>query len=129
MSTTENTGGSKPRAALLVSTDLIFSTKITGTARAMGVEVEVVGSVADVAGRIQSAGPRCVLLDLGLASLSPERIHEIVQASAGAAVLAFGSHVDTARLQQARDAGCSEVMPRSRLATSLPQLLEQYLHV
>jgi len=126
MSAMENTDEAKPGTALLVSTDLIFSTKITGTARAMGLQVDVVGSVEAAANGIQATRPRCVLLDLGLASLSAERIHEVVEAAGGAAVLAFGSHVDTARLQQARDAGCTEVMPRSRLATSLPQLLEQY---
>ncbi|MBI3463856.1 MAG: hypothetical protein HY000_12490 [Planctomycetes bacterium] len=123
----ENTDEAKPGTALLVSTDVIFSTKITGTARAMGLQVDVVSSVEAAANGIQSARPRCVLLDLGLASLSAERIGEVVEAVGGAAVLAFGSHVDTARLQQARDSGCTEVMPRSRLATSLPQLLQQYL--
>ena len=125
----ENATGAKPNTALLVSADLIFCTKITGTARAMGLEVEVAGSVEGAASRIPAMRPRCVLLDLGLANLAPERIGELVQVAAGAPVLAFGSHVDTARLQQARDAGCTEVMPRSRLAADLPQLLDQYLKV
>lgn len=113
---------------LLVSSDLIFSTKITGTARALGLEIEVIGSGESAASRIPAALPRCVLLDLGLASLSTEHMRAIVGAAAGAPVLAFGSHVDTARLQQAADAGCTEVMPRSRLAAALPQLLQQYCH-
>jgi len=127
MSAMENTDEAKPGTALLVSTDLIFSTKITGTARAVGLQVEVVGSVEGAANGIQSTRPRCVLLDLGLASLTAKRMQEIVEAADGAVVLAFGSHVDTARLQQARDAGCTEVMPRSRLSAELPQLLDQYL--
>ena len=45
----------------------------------------------------------------------------------GKPVIAFGSHVDTARLQAAQTAGCSEVMPRSRLAATLPQLLGKHL--
>jgi hypothetical protein len=51
---------------------------------------------------------------------------EIVQIGAGSSVLAFGSHVDAARLQQARDAGCAEVMPRSRLSNELPALLQHH---
>src|SRR5258708_25685616 len=43
-------------------------------------------------------------------------------------VIAFGSHVATSRLQAARDAGCTEVMPRSRFSADLPELLTQYCH-
>ena len=35
----------------------------------------------------------------------------------------FGSHVDRALLQQARDAGCDEVVSRSALALRLAQVL------
>jgi hypothetical protein len=40
--------------------------------------------------------------------------------------VAFGSHVQTERLQAARDAGCTNVLPRSRFSASLPELLQQY---
>ena len=118
----------KPPVGLLVTGDLIFSTKITGTARAIGLDVQVLGSANAALARIHSDPPRCVILDLGLSSLTSELMREIVVAAAGSPVLAFGSHVDTDRLQAASDAGCTEVMPRSRLAASLPQLLRQYLH-
>jgi DNA-binding NarL/FixJ family response regulator len=114
-------------AGLLVTGDLIFSTKITGTARALGLEVEVIGSAGSTVERVRSASPRCILLDLSVMGLTSELMREIVSAAAGGAVLAFGSHVDTARLQAARDAGCTEVMPRSRLSAELPKLLTQYL--
>ena len=45
-------------------------------------------------------------MDLSVAGLTSELIREIVSAAAGNPVVAFGSHVDTARLQAARDAGC-----------------------
>lgn len=114
-------------AGLLVTGDLIFSTKITGTARALGLEVQVIGSPGSVVERVRSESPRCVFLDLSFAGLTAELIREIVTAAGGSPVLAFGSHVDTARLQAARDAGCTEVMPRSRLSSELPALLQQYL--
>jgi DNA-binding NarL/FixJ family response regulator len=121
-----DSSGENKIVGLLVSSDLIFSTKITGTARAMGLEIEVVGSAESAVSRMSAAPPRCVLLDLGLTGLSTEQMQAIVRVAAGAPVLAFGSHVDTARFQQAADAGCTEVMPRSRLAATLPQLLQQY---
>jgi hypothetical protein len=44
-------------------------------------------------------------------------------------VIAFGSHVATARLQTARDAGCDEVLPRSRFSAELPELLRKHLRL
>lgn len=123
----KNTTGQPRNAGLLVSGDLIFSTKITGTARALGLEVQVIGSPGSVVERVRSESPRCVFLDLSVVGLTGELISEIVAVAGGSAVLAFGSHVDTARLQTARDAGCTEVMPRSRLSSELPALLQQYL--
>jgi CheY-like chemotaxis protein len=122
----ENTSGQPSHAGILVTGDLIFSTKITGTAQLLGLEVRVVSSAAAVLERIRSEAPQCILLDLSLSSLTSELIREIVLAAAGKPVVAFGSHVDAARLQAARDAGCTDVMPRSRLSGELPALLKQY---
>src|SRR5262245_18591538 len=97
-------------AGLLVTGDLMFSSKITGTARALGIDMQVVGSPRAALERVRGSRPRCVILDLGLPSSTPHAMSEIVQIGAGSSVLAFGSHVDAARLQQARDAGCAEVM-------------------
>jgi DNA-binding NtrC family response regulator len=113
-------------SGLLVTGDLIFSAKIAGTARSLGINMHVVGSAEMAREHVERSQPRCIIFDLGLASLSPEKMAEIVSLAAGVNVLAFGSHVDTARLQQARDAGCTDVMPRSRLSNELPALLERY---
>ena len=114
---------------MLVTSDLIFSTKITGTAQALGFQMRVVGTPSGAIERIPVEQPRCIFLDLGLASLTPDQIRQIVSVAAGIPILAYGSHVDTARLDAARDAGCTEVMPRSRLSGELPQLLAKYLSV
>jgi CheY-like chemotaxis protein len=104
---------------------LLFSTKITGTARALGFEMDVVAGVDDLARRVGQNAYRCVLIDLSVAGVN---LSEVVD-SAGKrgdgrpAIVAFGSHVDTARLNEAEAAGCDEVMPRSRFASTLPELL------
>jgi DNA-binding NarL/FixJ family response regulator len=113
-------------SGLLVSGDLIFSTKISGTARALGIDMQVVGSAGSAREHVERSRPRCIIFDLSLPGLTQEAMAQIVQLSAGVNVLAYGSHVDTARLQQARDAGCTDVMPRSRLSNELPALLERY---
>lgn len=123
----ENTAGQPQHAGLLVTGDLIFSTKITGTARLLGLDVRVVNSAPAALDRIRTNSPQCILLDLSVSSLTSDLIREIVLAASGKPVVAFGSHVDTARLESARDAGCTDVMPRSRFSAELPELLKQYL--
>jgi DNA-binding NarL/FixJ family response regulator len=117
----------KERTGILVTGDLTFSTKIVGTARSLGLEMAVVGSADAALEQIRLAAPQCVILDLALSGLSAEVMARIVEAAGGARVIAFGSHVDSARLHSARDAGCFEVMPRSRFAMTLSELLQRHL--
>ena len=42
-------------------------------------------------------------------------------------MIAFGSHVATDRLDEARTAGCDDVMPRSRFSGQLPDILRATL--
>ena len=114
---------------LVLTRDLLFSTKITGTARALGFEMDVVANVEGLARRMSETAYRCLLLDLSVADVS---IAEVMQAVGEnkpdrPAIVAFGSHVDTARLAEAESAGCNEVMPRSRFAGTLPDLLGRLL--
>src|SRR5262245_40911567 len=97
----EHSEPSRRGTGLLVTGDLIFSTKIAGTARALGIEMPVVGSADAGLDRLSEMQPDCVILDLALGSLTVDQIQQIVRAAAGKAVLAFGSHVDTQRLEQA----------------------------
>lgn len=118
-----------PAKGLLLCRDLLFSTKITGTARALGFGMDVTASVEDLAGRIAQEAYRCILLDLAVADV---RIADVVEAAelgdkARPTIAAFGSHVDTTRLKEAEQAGCDEVMPRSRFAATLPELLERLM--
>jgi hypothetical protein len=42
-------------------------------------------------------------------------------------VVAFGAHVETDRLNEARLAGCREVLSRGQFHASLPEILKRYL--
>lgn len=63
--------------------------------------------------------------DVVLVDLSKKGVLEILGdlVAGGARVVAYGSHVDTALLAAAEDAGCTEVLPRSRFFSRLPQIL------
>lgn len=108
---------------LLISRDLFFTSKVTGTASALGLTIQVVPDAASALERCQAEPVKAVFVDLAQNSgdLAP------LCASGGPVVVAFGSHVDTERLDAARAAGCTDVMPRSRFSATLPDLLKQYL--
>ena len=107
---------------LLVSRDLFFTSKVTGTASALGLSIEAVPDTAAAIARCQTEPPKAVFVDLAQENgdLAP-------LCALGLTVIAFGSHVDTARLDAARAAGCTEVMPRSKFSATLPELLKHHL--
>ena len=113
---------------LLISPDLFFTSKVTGTAQALGLQVDAVDDVASAALRLQAGGVGCVLLDLAAPRVSVTDLLAAMPASARVPVIAFGSHVNTELLESARAAG-AEVMPRSQFSATLPEILRQYLGV
>ncbi len=114
------------RPALLVSRDLFFTSKVTGTAEMLGFEVRVVGDAHAAAERIAAESYACVFVDLADPGLDVAGFFASLPAESRPRVVAFGSHVATARLQAARDAGCDDVLPRSRFSAGLPALLQKY---
>ncbi|HLJ09885.1 MAG TPA: hypothetical protein VKU82_01790 [Planctomycetaceae bacterium] len=111
---------------MLISRDLFFTSKVTGTAAAMGIDVRVAADAAAAAQCARSERFCCLFIDLADTGLDVAAFFSLLGPERVAPVVAFGSHVATARLQAARDAGCDEVMPRSRFSASLPDLLKKY---
>jgi DNA-binding response OmpR family regulator len=119
--------GSGP-AGLLLSRDLIFTSKITGTARELGYQVLVAGNQSLALAMIEQWRPRAVFVDLAAGDLvSTEALVAYRTAAAETTFLAFGSHVDVAALRRAADAGCDPVLPRSRFTAELPALIRKHL--
>ena len=115
-------------AGLLLSRDLLFTSKITGTAGALGHRVIVAGNVALVSAMLAEWSPVVVFVDLAGGDLvSPASIAEYRGiAPPGTPFVAFGSHVDTKALADASAAGCDPVMPRSRFTNELAALIRRY---
>lgn len=115
-------------AGLLLTRDLIFTSKVTGTARELGHKVMVGGNVALVSAMIEKWSPVVVFVDLAAGELVSPNSIATFRKLAGETVpfVAFGSHVDTGALASAEAAGCVEVMPRSKFSGELPQLIEKY---
>ena len=114
---------------ILLSRDLIFTSKVTGTARMLGRRVLVAGDVALASAMIAQWQPRVVFVDLAAGDLVQSAALMAFQKLAAPATpfVAFGSHVDTAALASARALGCDPVLPRSRFSAELPDLISRYL--
>jgi len=115
-------------AGLLLSRDLIFTSKITGTAAAMGHKVIVAGNTALASAILARWKPVVVFVDLAAGELvgSPALLQYQEVVGPGTPFLAFGSHVDVQALAVAAAAGCDPVMPRSRFTAELPALIRRY---
>jgi CheY-like chemotaxis protein len=110
---------------LLLCRDLMFTSKVTGTAAALGLRIETVGSVEGMQSRAGQTRPGAIFLDLNCPDFQPQ---DVINALAGLPrpqIIAFGSHVDVDRLESARVAGCDLVLPRSKFSSTLPDLLRQ----
>jgi CheY-like chemotaxis protein len=115
---------------VLLTSNLLFSSMVTGTAAAIGKEVVVAGDLAEALQLCRAGATACVIIDLGMAELDiAAAVVQIREAAGPVPFIAYGSHVDKARLDEARAAGFSEVMPRSKFSAELPQLLGKYLNV
>src|SRR5262249_12074540 len=115
-------------SGLLLCDDLLFASRITGEARALGLTVKPVRSVEQLLELAGQETPSCLLLDLAFPGLVlpewfrclGEVCHPLPR------VVAYGSHVDADSLRAARVAGCDPVLPRSKFVEELPRALPQW---
>jgi hypothetical protein len=110
---------------LLLSRDLIFTNKITGTAAELGYRILVADNSNQADSLIKTYQPRVLFVDLTAGDFVTAVALSAYQQLAGAHAwfIAFGPHVDGGKLADAKAAGCQTVMPRSRFAAELPELI------
>jgi CheY-like chemotaxis protein len=110
---------------LLLSDDMIFTSRITGTARGLGLTLKPARSAAVLETLARQQTPSCVIVDLANPGLNvPDLLTHLGEiCSPMPRVVAYGSHVDAACLRAAREAGCDLVLPRSKFVEELPREL------
>jgi CheY-like chemotaxis protein len=123
-----NKGKSMP-SGLLLSDDLLFASRITGEARALGLTVTSARSLDQLLALAAAETPACVLLDLAFPGLDLAELFRQLGETGDPTprVVAYGSHVDTESLRAARSAGCDPVLPRSKFVEELPRALPEWL--
>ena len=113
---------------LLLSDDLIFTSRITGTGRDLGFAIRVTKSADSLLALARQAPPTCVIVDIHNPGLNIiELVAVLKQLVPPPMVVAYGSHVETAALKAARAAGCDLVLPRSQFVEDLPVELPRWM--
>jgi len=111
-------------AVVFLSSDLMFSSRLAGAAKTLGVEVQVVASPAALPQKL-TEDCKLVLVDLAMDKLDVPVVISAVRTGAPAAkVIAYGAHVDEAALGRAEQAGCDQVMSRGQFHKQYVELLK-----
>lgn len=114
-------------AAVAITHDLIFSTKIVSTGKALGIEVRSAALATAAQNAIKTSNPKVVFIDMSLPE--EEAVAAITQAAAletRPAIVAYYSHVDQRLADLAREIGADLTLPRSQFTERLPALLQEY---
>ncbi|MEK6642732.1 MAG: hypothetical protein AABZ08_02395 [Planctomycetota bacterium] len=112
-------------SVVIVGTDLMFTSKVTGTAGALGIEAVAAATTEALTVQLEAGAVRLVTVDMSL----PQAVPALQVAAAHPTrptTIAFYSHVQTALAEAAKAAGAGMVMPRSKFSAELPEILWQY---
>lgn len=102
--------------------DLFFQMKVGETAKQLGLELKVAAN-ADALMPLLEPAAKLVIIDLNARQQPLQAIERIRAEKNGIRVLGFLSHVQTELAAQAQQAGCDEVMPRSKFTQNLAAIL------
>jgi DNA-binding NarL/FixJ family response regulator len=111
---------------LVAVDDLLFSSKIRATAKQAGVDLTFARTPAEVIDRARALKPTLVIFDLNSAKTDPIATIAALKADGALAsirTIGFASHVHTALITAARQAGADQVLPRSAFAGTLAEIL------
>jgi DNA-binding NarL/FixJ family response regulator len=108
-----------------LTADLLFSSRVSGAASNLGIDLQIVGSVTKLLECAEAAaGCKLVLIDLTLSTLEPgAAVQAIRERLPQARIVAYGPHVQETLLTAAAAAGCDEVLSRGQFDREFPRLL------
>lgn len=114
---------------LILCDDLIFYSRIDGSAKAAGLVVRQAKSAAELLALARQQVPGGIIVDLQNPGLDPSALLADLKAACSPMprVVGFGSHVEPAALRAARQAGVDRVMPRSQFAKELEGSIGEWL--
>lgn len=116
------------KVVVMVS-DLIFRTKISSCAQAVGLPLAFAGSLEEFTRIAAEASPQSVIVDLEQdETLIAGLLEHASQLSPRPKLIGFCPHVRKEVMDHAKDSGYDQVMTRSSFATNLPAILSEYVN-
>jgi CheY-like chemotaxis protein len=113
-------------AVLLISRDLFLTSRITGAADRIGLQLKIEPNANTALRRLGEESFAAVLVDLTHPDADPADIAAAIpsdDASPRPRLIAYGPHVHKDRLAQAREAGFDEVLTRGQFDANMPEVL------
>ena len=114
------------RRVLAAVDDLLFASKIRGTAEQLNVTVEFAKKAGTLFDLAKAETPDLIILDLNSERLDPVGLAKDIKADEqlrGVPLVGFLSHVQTDLMRLAQEAGVDKVMPRSAFTARLADIL------
>lgn len=115
------------RQVIAAVDDIFFAAKIRAAAESLDVEVSLSRDPQALIAAAREINPALVIVDLHARRFDPFALARALKADARLSsirILGFFSHVQTALMHQAKEAGYDEVLPRSAFSNRLPEILE-----
>ena len=115
-----------PRRIIALVDDMFFIAKIRGTAEGAGVSVHFARSIGAVCEMAAKEPTSLIIVDLQTQCGDPFELAKRLKSDEhlkSIPLLGFFSHVQTALLQQAEQAGFDRILPRSSFSKNLSQIL------
>jgi CheY-like chemotaxis protein len=119
------------KKVLAVLEDLLFTVKISDSAKRAGLEVEFLKSEKDVLDKAAES-PLLIIIDLNCGCVQPLDLIAKLKAAPATkpiSIIAFLSHVQGELKQAAQEAGANIVMARSAFSQNLQQILKRHAGV
>jgi CheY-like chemotaxis protein len=115
------------RAVVAALDDIFFTAKIRATAEHLGTAIRFSRNMEATIEAARETRPALIIVDLHARQFDPFALARALKADASLCdikLLAFFSHVQTALMQQAKEAGFDYVLPRSAFSNRLAEILE-----
>lgn len=112
------------KTVLVVENDLFFSSRIAGALKSMGLIPIVTSSESRIDETLAAGAPALAIVDMAAGPLDPLAvIAKLKSPGVPVPVIAFGEHTNGVALEEARRAGCEQVVTNGKLTASLKELV------
>jgi len=117
------------RYAAVLTTDIFFSSKVREAAKSNRIAVEFIKSKEGLIDRLASRPPSVIIIDLSCKKLNPVRLIGEIKSTGPLKeipMIGYLPHVDTDLKNEAVKEGCDTLLPRSRFAREVGEILSRF---